>query len=564
MSSNRALIVTALAGLTLACAVRAPAPAPPPGAPMAMTQAENKPPAVVDAVEERARAFINELATARWEHPATPFNATMARLVPAAKLHAMWAELEDAGGPFVRVTAVARERKDDLQIAKVTCAFQRLRKVVRVVFDGDSRVTGLFHGPVPEDIEAKSRSLIDALARADYDGASRDFGANMKTALPPSALAGAWAATLRQAGPWQSIEGIELRAERGHWLSLATAHFERDRMLIKIAYDVREEIVGLFFVPVPVSWTSPAYATPEALEEREVVVGASPPLPGTLTLPKAGRSPFAAVVLVHGSGPNDRDETVGGVKVFKDLAWGLANRGIAVVRYEKRSRVSPAGVVTQKEEVVDGACDALALLRQMPEIDSRRIFLLGHSQGGTLAPRIASARPELAGLIIMAGATRSMGQIVVDQYTYFSELAPESPEARDGLEAARRFKRTFDDPALRPDQEVEFPDGTRLSGAYLLDDRAYDPGKVAAKLARPMLLLQGLRDYQATMTDFQGWRAALRRSKRATFKTYPALNHLFVAGTGKPTPAEYQQPGHVDAQVISDIAGWVTARADSP
>jgi dienelactone hydrolase len=290
-----------------------------------------------------------------------------------------------------------------------------------------------------------------------------------------------------------------------------------------------------------------------------VQVGDAPALPGMLTVPK-GPGPFAALVLVHGSGPNDEDESVGGVRVFRDLAYGLASRGVAVLRYVKRTRVAPAGVVTQKEEVIDGAHAAIDLLRRTPEIDAKRIYLLGHSQGGYLAPRIAAGDPGgLAGIVILAGPTRPLEDLLVEQLTYLSSLDPANASLAADLEASRKLVQVVRDPALRSDDDVALPDAGSIKGAYFLDVRGYDPVAVAKSISCPLLVLQGERDYQVTMKDFERWRTGLASKRGATLKTYPTLNHLFVSGSGKPSPAEYNAPGHVAEGVVDDIAGWVVA-----
>jgi dienelactone hydrolase len=277
-----------------------------------------------------------------------------------------------------------------------------------------------------------------------------------------------------------------------------------------------------------------------------------------LTVPK-GTGPFPAVVLVHGSGPSDQDESVGAVKVFKDLAWGLASHGIVALRYTKRTRQSPAGIVTQKEEVLDAAHDAIELLRHADRIDSSRIFLLGHSQGGGLAPRIAKENPSLAGIIVLAGNTRALQDALLDQFLYFASLHPENTELAAKIDAVRKFKQVVEDPALRPDQDVELPTGGSLKGAYFLDARGYDAPSVAQALSCRVLVMQGERDYQVTMKDFEDWKRRLAHKDGVILRTYPSLNHLFVSGSGAPTPSEYERPGHVDEVVIRDIAQWITA-----
>lgn len=409
---------------------------------------------------------------------------------------------------------------------------------------------------VEEDIEAKTRGLLAAAAAGDFDRASRDFGDVMKQALPPARYAETWRALDAKVGKLQSVDGVQLEQERGLWVSLADARFERDRLLVKVVYDARHQVVGLFFLPPRVPWSAPSYASPQAFEEKPVTVGVDPALAGVLTRPR-GAGPFPGVVLVHGSGPSDADESVGAIKVFKDLAWGLASRGIAVLRYTKRTLQSPAGVVTQKEEVLDAARDAVALLRRTDGIRLDRVFVLGHSQGGGLAPRIAEASPGLAGIVVLAGPTRPLEDLLVEQYAYLASLDQGDAVLAAKIEEARRFKRVVEDPRLRPDQELTLPTGSHLTGAYFLDVRGYDPAAVARTLPCRILVLQGERDYQVTSKDFERWKTVLAGKDGAAVRAYPSLNHLFVSGSGAPSPEEYEHAGHVDEAVVSDIAAWL-------
>ena len=102
---------------------------------------------------------------------------------------------------------------------------------------------------------------------------------------------------------------------------------------------------------------------------------------------------------------------------------------------------------------------------------------------------------------------------------------------------------------------------TGAPGAYWLSLRDYVPSEAARTLPQPLLILQGERDYQVTMEDFGRWQAALADRGDVTFKSYPALNHLFMTGEGPSTPAEYEQAGHVAEEVILDVAGWIQGRA---
>jgi hypothetical protein len=245
------------------------------------------------------------------------------------------------------------------------------------------------------DVAAAGRAFIEALAREDFAGASRNFDATMKATFPPDKLQELWKTLNAQVGAFKKIVSTRAEKVQQYEAAFVMCEFEKIGLEAKVVFTGGGQITGLFFAPVIASadtYKSPAYVQPATFQ-----------VPGTLSLP-VGKEARAAVVLVHGSGPNDRDETVGPNKPFRDLAQGLASRGIAVLRYDKRTKVhgmKMGGIMntfTVKEETVDDALAAVALLRKTEGIDPRRVFVLGHSLGGTLAPRIAKGDPGIAGL----------------------------------------------------------------------------------------------------------------------------------------------------------------------
>jgi len=287
-----------------------------------------------------------------------------------------------------------------------------------------------------------------------------------------------------------------------------------------------------------------------------------------LTMPK-GKGPFPAVVLVHGSGPNDRDETIGANKPFKDLAWGLASKGIAVLRYEKRTKHYAAEMknvenLTVKEETIDDAVAAVALLKGTPGVDSERVFVIGHSLGAMLAPRIAeeclaSPRTRIAGIVMLAPASRDLLDLIVEQVEYVAGLDGTISEAESrGIEAIKAEIQKIRSGKLREGELA-----LNAPKSYWDDLAAHNGVEIARQLGLPMLILQGERDYQVTMEDLQGWKDGLLKPGKANartnvgIKTYEDLNHLFINGTGKSTPDEYLVPGHVSEEVITDISDWV-------
>jgi fermentation-respiration switch protein FrsA (DUF1100 family) len=336
---------------------------------------------------------------------------------------------------------------------------------------------------------------------------------------------------------------------------------------VSLSVDEKGLISGLRISPAAppptyAPYQPPSYVNLDAFTEQSVSVGEGTQwaLPGTLTLPK-GNGPFPIVVLVQGSGPSDRDETIGPNKPFRDLAWGLASLGIAVLRFDKRTYVYPtkvdAATITVWEESIDDALTAVKLVRELPEIDSRRIYVLGHSLGAMVAPRIGQQDPALAGLVMMAGATRPLEDVLLDQVTYLDSLngGPTAGQMAQ-LEQLEAAVATVKDPNLSPSTPASLLP-LNIPAAYWLDLRGYKPADVVASLDMDLLVLQGARDYQVTTADFAGWQSTLSGRPNARLILYPDLNHEFVTGTGKATPAEYEHPGHVAEKVVSDIAGWI-------
>jgi dienelactone hydrolase len=219
--------------------------------------------------------------------------------------------------------------------------------------------------------------------------------------------------------------------------------------------------------------------------------------------------------------------------------------------------VDSAPEFTVREETEDDAQSAIELLRQTPKVDANRVYLLGHSLGGSVAPRIAGRTPELAGIVILAGTTRSLGALLVDQLRYVVEAdGTVSPEEQKQLDEIVKAVAITESPDLKKGDQVTILGG-KVPGAYLLDLRSYDPVAAAATLTQRILVLQGESDYQVTMADFAGWQKGLAVQPSARLKSFPKLNHLFMRVDGKSTPENTLAPGHVDEAVVEEIARWI-------
>ncbi len=419
-----------------------------------------------------------------------------------------------------------------------------------------------------EELKPLAQTFIDQLARADFATATTRFDATMKSMLTEDKLKEAWQQVTTVAGDFKQQEVIRTMDMAGNMIVILACQFERGVINAQVVFNDQGQISGLNFAPAQpadVPYNAPAYVNQSAFHESEVTVGSDEwALPGTLSIPN-GTGPFPAVILVHGSGPNDRDETIGPNKVFRDLAWGLSSNGIAVLRYEKRTKAhgkkfTPEIIskLTTKEEVTDDALAAAELLRRDPNVDPKRIFVLGHSLGATLVPRIGRQDPMLAGLIVMAGMARPFEDTILDQFTYLYSLTGALTEQQKAsLEILKTQVARVKSPDLAADTpSKDLPLG--MSATYLLDLRDYHPPEVAKSLNMPLLVLQGGRDYQVLpIKDFEVWKDTLKDKANVTLKLFPKLNHLFIAGEEKSTPQEYNVEGHVSADVIKEIALWI-------
>ena len=422
----------------------------------------------------------------------------------------------------------------------------------------------------PVEVTSAGKKFVELLAKEDFAGAVGQFDDKMRTALPEPKLQETWQTIQAQAGPFQKQLGVRATKLAGYDVVLVTCQFKQMALDAKVVFDAKGRVAGLFFVPShPAASTSepPPYARANAFQEKEFAVGHGEwRLPGTLTLPTTGGGPWPAVVLVHGSGPNDRDETVGANKPFRDLAWGLATKGVAVLRYEKRTKAyaeklqaAGLGQFTVQEETIDDALSAVAQLRATDGLDPKRIFIVGHSLGGTVAPRIGHADPKLAGLIILAGATRPLEDLMVEQTRYLISLNGQ-PSAESRAKLDELLAEVAKVKKVTPADSSSTALLLHATPPYWLDLREHDTLTIAKELKQPLLILQGGRDYQVTEVDFNRWKESLVAQSNVTFKLYPKLNHLFIAGEGRSTPDEYEEPGHVAEGVVTDIAEWIGAR----
>ena len=407
--------------------------------------------------------------------------------------------------------------------------------------------------------------MLDQLDAGDYAGAEARFDAAMAAAVPSAKLQALWQSLPDQVGAPSGRGAPRVSVGNGLQVVEIPLHYEQGELLAQVAINTDGRIAGFFIKPAPPRQAAAPAADASYTEQSFQVGTGADTLPGTLAMPKAAgpAGGFPAVVLVHGSGPQDRDETIGPNRPFLDIARGLAGRGIAVLRYDKRTLARPqdfsAGDYTVDDETTDDAVQAVVAVRAAAGIDPSRVYVMGHSQGAMLAPRIArkatDAGAAVAGLVMLAAPARALLDILPEQNRYLlaadGDINPAEQDFLDDLVA--KIARVRSDAAM---SSHETPLG--VPAAYWRHFDRIDPVADAVATRVPMLLLQGGRDFQVIDTDWQLWHRALDGHAGATLRHYPVLNHLGIAGTGPGGMAEYQQPGHVDAGLIADVAAWIT------
>ena len=302
---------------------------------------------------------------------------------------------------------------------------------------------------------------------------------------------------------------------------------------------------------------------------RETIVvgeGTKYPLKGILTLPENISAPVPAVIFVHGSGASNMDEKVGKLTPFKDLAEGLASHGIASVRYDKRSfahglKLVKEKNVTVKMETIEDAVLATELLKADDRIDSDNIFIVGHSMGAMLAPRIDAEGGKYKGLILMAGSPRRLEEIMLDQN---KEVLRSTKGFVHWIvkKQVAKLSAMFDGLYELSDEDakkVKVGGGTTLY--YFKEMGEHRAEDYLRKLEKPVLIMQGEKDFQATAEkDFLAYQELLAGKDNVTFKLYEGLNHAFVPsiyGELMKAKQEYNVEQHIGESVIGDIAQWI-------
>jgi pimeloyl-ACP methyl ester carboxylesterase len=551
-----------------------------------------------------AKTVVDQLVGGQFEALTTRFDSTMKAALPVSKLRETWAQVLAQAGAFQRQTSTRQEKAQNYDLIFVTCAFAKTPLDVKVVFNSSKEIAGLFITPVQQP------------------------PATMKASPAAAGIVGSWQGTL-QAGPQQLRLVLKVSQNAEGMLSAKMDSVDQGAMDLPVSkisltgnsvtFEIsmvggsyegtwdkqKQEISGqwsqggmslpLTFKKVdkPVARVRPQEPQkPYPYLEEEVAFKNTPAqigLAGTLTYPQNG-GPFPAVLLISGSGPQDRNETVFGHRPFLVLADYLTKHGIAVLRWDDRGVGGSSGN-TMNSTSQDFAQDVLAaveFLKTRREINPRQIGLLGHSEGGMVAPLAAANSKDISFIVLMAGPGITSEELLYKQ----GELILRSMgNSEDTIALNQRLQRQlFAVLKLEPDNDLAekkirestsqilaaLPESQKALGANLgktIEGQmkgvltpwfrffiSYDPKPALTKLSCPVLALNGEKDLQVPpREDLEGIEAALKSSGRTDYKTVllPGLNHLFqTCQTG--SLAEYSQIEETIAPIVLEtIATWI-------
>jgi len=391
-----------------------------------------------------------------------------------------------------------------------------------------------------------AKAFVEAFCNKQFDTAISYIDSSLQSKVTPALLGQINNSLIQKIGSFKGVMDVNQHQAGGYLNCFVYTAFEKDSLDIKTVFNKNNKIMGFVFVKHEDD--SNAYN----------IKSGNLTLPGTLLIAKDNNQK-KLVILVHGSGANDRDETLGQLKPFKDLAQGLLKAGISTYRYDKRTFVAPKSLpknFTVDDVVTNDVLNIIHYFNNNDTFQNYKLYVIGHSLGAFMAPRIAKkAKGVVNGVVMMAGPARPIQDLILEQLTYLDSLTP-SKELDEKLKEVKRQIHYMHGNAFNQNS----PSDSLLSkqqASFWLSFNAYKPLEVIKSINTPFLILQGEKDYQVRMADFNLWKRATNGMSNISFKSYPGLSHLFMQSNGTPSPKDYEGEKHIPSQVINDIASWI-------
>jgi uncharacterized protein len=562
-------------------------------------RAQETPPPKSEMLEKAAKTFVELLDKGEFAKATASFDAAMLKALPSDELKKTWEKVLGEAGAFKKQLGSRHEKKGKYDIVLVTCEFAKTKLDTRVVFDKDAKITGLFFEPTKKPAPTGAEEI--------YEGVLKAGGVNIPLVFHLfKQKDDTYEGTMDS--PDQGAKGIVLDKvivkDKSVRLELNSSKivFEgkqgKDGQEIDGTFKQAGQSFPLLLKRVAKAKESKRPQTPKKpypYDEIEVTYEskqAGIKLAGALTLPKS-MGPFPVVLLITGSGPQDRDETILGHKPFLVLADYLTRRGIAVLRVDDRGVGGSTGNVNDSTSD-DFAQDVLAgveFLKGRKEIIPTQIGLIGHSEGGIIAPLVASRSKDIAFIVMMAGTGLPGDEILYLQGAAILKTAGKSADEiarqkelqqrmfavvraeKDNAAAEKKLRVALEEMAAKMDKDEKKQFMDEMSAAesqiktiltpWFRHFLVYDPRPALRKVTCPVLALNGAKDVQVDAPlNLKAIEAALKEAgnKDFTIKELADLNHLFqTCRTG--AVSEYAAIEETLAPVVLEtIAQWIAKR----
>lgn len=403
--------------------------------------------------------------------------------------------------------------------------------------------------------------VVTNLNKGKYNKLYRCFDATMKENISKKQLKEVWETLVATAGELKSIDDIKTEDRDGGIKQTGILKFENSSVKMILSQNDKKELSGLFVTQL--GYQPPSYALGLGTGKKRInFFSDSLELPGELIIPiDCNNCPV--VVLVHGSGPNDKDETFGPTKVFYDIAMGLASKGIATFRYDKRFHIYPDLMSKQfdlYDETINDAIAALKTIQQDSSLQFGKYVMMGHSLGAYSMPLIADAvASSLDGAILFSGNARRLEDLIDYQMKYltgFDDVITDEEEQYiiDNTARSRNIRNGDYTDSTSSENLLAYWPGTFWKGI-----KEYDPVATLKKNTQtPFFIMQGEKDYQITMEDFALWKEGTTGMSNVKLQSFPGLTHFFTpTDAERGSPQDYFAPNNVDEGVIDAIAEWV-------
>ncbi len=416
-----------------------------------------------------------------------------------------------------------------------------------------------------EEIKMKANDFMNMIVAQEFDDVVDFYDETMKEQFPPNKVKQFWSQILTQYNNPLNFGNPKVNVISGYRAVYIPVFFESITLEARVVFNDENLVAGFFMVPLNNKelYQKPEYADSTKFSEDNYTFGSDYwKLAGTLSVPNDVENP-PLVILVHGSGSHDRDETIGPNKPFKDIAWGLASNGIAVLRYDKRNFMHPQkfrenlDTLTMYHESAEDAILAAKSLKNTEEFKNSDIYLLGHSQGGFVIPDINSKTELFDGYISVAGLASDFRETLKRQYLYLFNLDNnvDAAEKQTYNDLLTKIARLDSIDTKEYTNELLPLDLTQTYWEYILNNNIETQIK---DIQKPILVINGGKDYQVVELDFQVWKENLKNNDKAEFIWYDNLNHLLMqTQSEKPGPGDYYKPDNIDEQVIMDITNWI-------